>query len=184
MSHIQDINEVVIDTNVFQHLLNPQNNTCNHINRLLEFLAVQSTALVVDKEGAIASEYQQQLMRRLQNSDDTRNEIWLLRYWILVASRYQVSVIEDDDLMDAIRVLISEPSEHTDRIFVYVAFKQGVLLISNDCRHIVRGPANEPEFRRDKLLSSTIELRPATARVLTSQEAHSELPGQQSLDTP
>ena len=51
--------EVAIDTNVFQDLLNPQNNACSHINRLLEYLIRERTTLVVDDQGLIASEYLQ-----------------------------------------------------------------------------------------------------------------------------
>ena len=172
MTQLLTRGEVAIDTNVFQHLLNPQNNTDSHINRLLEYLIRERTTLVVDDQGLIGGEYRQQLKRRLGESDDLRNEIQILRYWILHALRHQVSLDENDDLMTAIRDVIIEVSENVDRTFVYVAFQQGTLLISNDLGHIVRGPADEPAPRRTRLLSNTENLRPDGADILTSQEAY------------
>ena len=162
---------VGIDTNVFQHLLNPQNNIDSHINRLLEYLIKQRTALVVDGGGIIAGEYLQQLQRRLGESSDTRNEIQILRYWVLQAPRYRLPIDETDKLMKAIYQVVIEISENVDRAFVYVAFGQGVTLISNDLRHIVNGPGNESEPRRIRLLNYTKGLHPDGAQILTSQEA-------------
>lgn len=176
MNHILPANVVAIDTNVFQHLLNPQNNPGFHINGLLGHLAELGTVLLVDAQGVIASEYRQQLARRLRDSDDLRNELQLLRYWFLHAPRKRIGVDEYDDLMQAIGSVI-EASEHTDRTFVYVAFQQGTALVTNDLRHIVRGTGSGPELRRDILLGKTIGLRPATARILTSEEAHAALIG-------
>ena len=175
MTQLLAQNEVAIDTNVFQHLLNPQNNADSHINRLLEYLIRQGTALVVDNQGLIAGEYLQQLGRRLGESDDVGNEIRILRYWVRQAPRQSVSVDENDALMKAIYDVIVEVSENVDRTFVYVAFQQGTTLISNDLGHIVRGPADEPEPRRERLLSSTEGLRPSGAQILTSQEADAKV---------
>ena len=175
MTQLLTRDEVAIDTNVFQHLLNPQDNTNSHINRLLGYLIERRATLVVDDQGLIAGEYRQQLKRRLGESDDTRNEIQILRYWILHASRHQVPLDENDDLMTAIRDVIVEASENVDRTFVYVAFQQGTVLISNDLRHIVRGPVDEPAPRRARLLSNTEGLRLDGADILTSQEAHARI---------
>ena len=175
MTQLLAQDEVAIDTNVFQHLLNPQNNTDSHINRLLEHLVRERTILVVDAQGLVASEYRQQLGRRLGESDSVRNEIQILRYWILRAQRRQVPVNDDDDLMNAIYDVIEEVDENVDRAFVYVAFQQGTTLISNDLRHIVRGPGNESEPRRERLISNTEGLRPDGADILTSQEAHAAI---------
>ena len=53
MTQLLARNEVAIDTNVFQHLLNPQNNVNSHINRLLEYLIGQRTTLVVDEDDSL-----------------------------------------------------------------------------------------------------------------------------------
>ena len=171
MSEFLTSNLVAIDTNVFQHLLNPQNNPDSHINRLLEHLTILGTSLLVDTQGVIASEYNQQLTRRIRNADDLRNEIQLLRYWVLEAPRLKVSVTEFDQLMRVIRSVIVEDDEDTDRTFVYVAFRQGTVLVTNDRRHIVRRPGGGSTFRRDILLEQTVGLRPETARIMTSEEA-------------
>ena len=175
MTLLLDRNEIAIDTNVFQHLLNQQDNTGFHINRLLEYLIDKRTTLVVDDQVLIASEYAQQLNRRLRGSSTSGNEIEILRYWVLYAERRQVSLNESDDLMKAIYQVIIEVSEDVDRTFVYVAFRQGTVLISNDSRHIVKGPGDEPAPRRERLLTNTVGLRPAGARILTSTEAQAEI---------
>ena len=175
MTQLLARNEVAIDTNVFQHLLNPQDNVNSHINRLLEYLIRQRTTLVVDEDGLIADEYKQQFERRLGESNDTRNEIQILRYWVLLAQRHRVPVNDDDELMTRICDIIVEVSENVDRVFVYVAFQQGTTLVSNDLRHIVRGAADESEPRRERLLSSTEGLRPHGADILTSQESHAAI---------
>ena len=175
MSHFPFQDSVAIDTNVFQHLLNPQNNVGSHINKLLDHLIREKATLVVDDQGLIAGEYKQQLKRRLGESNDTRNEIQILRYWILYALRHQISFDDNDELMAAIREVIIEVSENVDRGFVYVAFRWGTTLISNDLRHIVTGPADESQPRRIRLLSSTTVLRPSGAGILTSQEASDKI---------
>ena len=175
MSGFLTSNLVAIDTNVFQHLLNPQNNPDFHINQLLERLTILGTSLLVDAQGMIASEYNQQLARRIRNADDVRNEIQLLRYWVLEAPRLRVSVTEFDQLMRVIRSVIVEDDEDTDRTFVYVAFRQGTVLVTNDRRHIVKGSGGGSTFRRDILLGKTVGLRPETARIMTSEEARAAL---------
>ena len=42
---------VAIDTNVFMHLLNPEQNPDGHIHRLLGFLIEQQTGLLTDEQG-------------------------------------------------------------------------------------------------------------------------------------
>ena len=161
---------VAIDTNVFIHLLNPQNNPDGHINILLAHLSRKGVALIVDGGGRIDGEYNQQLSEAIRCQDDG-NEIYILRYWMLNAPRRAVPVSGDDPLMTAIQRVIVEQSEAVDRIFVYVALKEGKVLISNDERHIVIGPPRENRrpARRTRMLR-----RFATdgAGILTSQEAH------------
>ncbi len=172
-SRLQDT--VAIDTNVFRHLLNPQDNTCLHINKLLGHLIREGTTLVFDERRVIAGEYDYQLARRLADSNDTRNEIQILRYFILYAPRLDITLDKNDKLMAAIRKVIFEVSENVDRSFVYVAFRQGTTLISNDQRHIVRGPRDESPERRVRLLNDTVNLRPSGAAILTSKEAYTQI---------
>ena len=163
---------IAIDTNVFIHLFDSTWNTDSHINKLLEHFQQQCIELIVDDRGRIAGEYDHQITPRIQSSDDTRNEIQMLRYWMLFAPRKKVRLDNRDRLMQAIRIVVIEPSENVDRIFVYVAFKAGKTLITNDLMHIVEGPDTERTPRGQRLLRSTRRLRHRDADILTSREAY------------
>ena len=166
-----------IDTNVFEHLLNRKNNTKNHINHLLIHLQQQGIALLVDAGGRIAGEYDNQLGPIIRRTDDERNEIYILRYWMEYADRREVAVNGSGQLMTAIRGIIKDPADAVDRIFVYVAFHQGRWLISNDMADIVEGPARERTPRRNRLRQGTRRFRPDGADILTSLEAHVAIQG-------
>ena len=167
---------VAIDTNVFEHILNPQENVNNHISELLIHLQERNTYLIVDDGNRIYGEYDNKLTPMIENADDIGPELYLLRYWFLDAPRKDVNVTLNDNMMTAIRNVIIELSENVDRIFVYVAFKQGNVLISNDLTHIVVGPTREANqgARRHRLL--TRRMRRSGADILTSREAHAKIP--------
>ena len=168
---------IAIDTNVFEHLLNPRRNTESHINELLSHLQEQRVALIVDNGERILDEYDNRLDPILRNIDSSRAEMYILRYWTRYVDRISVTVNLTDTLMGAIRNVIPGNSEGVDRIFVYVAFSLGKVLISNDETHIVVGPPgerNQPP-RRDRLRRSTRRLRPDGADILTSKEAYDEI---------
>lgn len=173
MNDILASNLIAIDTNVFQHLLNPQNNPGYHINQLLECLKYLGTSLLVDDKGRIFGEYCHQLEPIIRNIDDSRDEKYILRYWINNAPQYRVSVTRDRLMIQIQNVIIE--SENTDRTFVYVAFKQGTVLVTNDCIHIVKGPGRGSTFRRDILRKKTAKLCPQTAGIMTSEEAHAAM---------
>ena len=164
---------VAIDTNVFEHLLDPQENADLHINRLLVNLRELETCLIVDSGRRISSEYNHRIGHRIANTYDTRTEIYILRYWMEFAPRQEVQVSGVDNLMTEIKDVIIEQGEAVDRIFVYAAFRQGKALISNDKAHIVDGPITERGGfpRRHRLLRRTRNSRPEGADILTSQEA-------------
>ena len=167
---------VGIDTNVFEHLLNKKNNNADdHINELLIHLWQQNIVLLVDDGGRIAGEYNHQVGPIIQNADDERIEVFILRYWINYAPRREVAVNGSGQLMTAIRGVIKDPADAADRIFVYVAFHQGRWLISNDMADIVEGPARERTPRRNRLRQGTRRFRPDGADILTSQEAHAAI---------
>ena len=168
---------VAIDTNVFEHLLNPQMNSESHISELLIHLQERGITLIVDDNSRISNEYDNRLSATLSNSNYTSNEIYIMRYWIRHAARREVTVDSSDGLMRAIRMEIPGNSEGVDRIFVYAAFSLGKILVSNDETHIVIGPPGErgQRPRRDRLLRSTRRLRPTGADILTSQESHGRI---------
>ena len=169
---------VAIDTNVFEHILNPQENVDSHITALLSHLQERNIGLIVDHGNRISGEYLNELSETISQNDDVGNEISILRYWILYAPRTDVKVTLNDNMMTAIRSVIIEPSENVDRIFVYVAFKQGNVLISNDLTHIVVGPTGEgsKSARRHRLLRQTRRMHSPGAAILTSREAHAKIP--------
>ena len=169
---------VAIDTNVFEHIMNPQENTESHINRLLTHLQEHDIGLVVDTGGKILGEYEKEISPIIRNNDDVRNEIYILRYWTQFAPCVDVTVDGNENLMTQIKRVIVERSETVDQTFVYVALKRGNMLISNDGTHIVYGPPRErrqPERRR-RLLRQTRRMRPPGADILTSEKAHAKIP--------
>ncbi len=164
---------VGIDTNVFVHLLNPQNNPDGHINGLLRHLAEQRVALLMDGGGRIAGEYERSITPLIRGLDEARNERQILRYWMAFAPSRKVEVSEGDALMVGIGQVISGDAA-VDRIFVYVAFKEGKVLISNDERDIVFGSDRARGYvpRRERLLQITQDCRPPGADILTAREAY------------
>ena len=168
---------VSIDTNIFEHLLNPQNNNERHINSLLVHLQEQGIALLVDDSERIAGEYKHRIGPIFQRTDVSLNEVSILRYWILNAPRLSITINGADQLMAAIKGVMIERSEGVDRIFVYVALFQGKVLVSNDEVHIVFGPVGESGKtpRRQRLLKKSKNLCPPGARILTSKEAHDRI---------
>ncbi len=165
---------VAIDTNIFEHLLNPRQNVDGHINSLLVHLQENDIALLVDDRERIAGEYNHHIGPIIQRVDDLSNEIYILRFWLLAASRISTAVYLTDPLMMTIREVIMEPSEVVDRIFVYVALSHGKLLVSNDTMHIVFGPSGGGgrSTRRQRLLRNSRRLRPPGAGIVTSEEAN------------
>ena len=164
---------VVIDTNVFLHLLNPQNNIEAHINSLLVHLQEKRVALLIDDNSRILGEYLHHIGRMIQSADDVQNEIYILRYWMLNAPRLCSAVNGSDELMGTIKSVILETDATVDHILVYVALSQGKTLVSNDLVHIVCGPLGErnQSSRRRRLLKKSKRNRPKGGEILTSQEA-------------
>lgn len=162
---------VAIDTNVFLHLFDSRNNPGGHINRLLNHLVSQRIALIVDDKERIHGEYLQHVIPLVQKGKYIGNERSIMRFWFMVdpLPRHVVSLDTKESLMKAIRNIM--PRDSRDRIFVYVAFKEGKILISNDEADIVD--------RRQRLLNDTRQIRrrigSSDADILTSQEAHDRI---------
>ena len=131
---------IAIDTNVFVHLTNPAMNPCKHINRLLIRLQKKEVALLVDTGGEIRGEYKRHLSNQIKKqgaAQQTLHEAQILKYWLYRASKKKVDVNKSDLLWKAIFSIIPEENEKIDRIFVYVAFAENRILVSNDCKHII-----------------------------------------------
>ena len=177
MSIVESEDYIAIDTNVFLHLTNPQNNGDSHIDGLLKTLKELKVMLLVDDKDRLAGEYKLHLAPKIRNADETDNKILILRYWFIYALRHKVDLELQDRLMQTIRGVIHELPKNADRIFVYVAFKEGKILISNDKHDIVCGPVRERRQgpRRTRLLNATRNHRPNGADILTSREASSTI---------
>ena len=166
---------VAIDTNVFVHLRNSEQNTDGHIHHLLGVLAEGRVDLLIDDRGVIHREHERNVIPMLEGGSVDGSELYLLQYFMDVNFQQKVMVSPRDRLMAAINRIIFEPSKNADRTFVYVAFHEGKWLISNDRTDIVEGPAGERTPRRNRLLRETKRLRPNGASILTSIEAHSQI---------
>ena len=83
---------VAIDTNVFLHLLNPAENSNQHIDRLLHGLMMLRAKLLVDDGNRITGEYNHQIGQRIRNSDETGNAIYVLRYWLNSTQHLEVEI--------------------------------------------------------------------------------------------
>jgi hypothetical protein len=116
---------VALDTNVFIHLFNPQNNTNNHIDSLLSSLAADELVLLVDDLGYIASEYLEKLTPKIMDASDTGPQASLLRYWMAPERRVAVPVLKKSSLWRS------------------VSFVRGKPLVTNDVMHILNGPSRE-----------------------------------------
>jgi|GEM_PF-6331064 len=132
---------VTIDTNVFVHLFNPEQNTEEHIDRLLEGLVRQkrSTCYDTGKNGRIESEYTHQLapIIRSRKSEGARME--LLRYFFVLSPRCYVVLDFGSALGVAIRnVMNAVGAEPSDHVFAYVACHSDSPLITNNTAHFPR----------------------------------------------
>ena len=168
-------NFIAIDTNVFEHLLNPQENCGDHIDILLKALAERKFNLIVDEKGRIEGEYKNRISPIIKESMDTNLqkrrllELWFLK---LVNCKKRIKV-KRDKLEGEIKKIITEQPEKVDRIFVYVACASDCTLITNDIKHIIKGQAGEKTERRKRLLRKTRKHRPGNkTKILTSKEAY------------
>ncbi|MDA8000747.1 MAG: hypothetical protein MPL62_05530 [Alphaproteobacteria bacterium] len=128
---------IAIDTNVFGHLTDTDGkNADGHINRLLTKLAQKQITLLIDVGGKILAEYNGHLDPKKLKAKQKLNEAQLIDYWMNHAPKKRVVVDENTPLWEEISRIIWEESEENDRIFVYVAFAKGRILVSNDRKHI------------------------------------------------
>lgn len=170
---------IAIDTNVFLHLLNEQENQKQHIDKLLRQLFHDRIALLVDDKKVIGNEYRDEIMPVVEKASDTDKRTTLLRYWMVFAPRDAEAVDLESDLMRSIRSVIVERKEKVDRVFVCVAFSRGRILVTNDRRHILWGKNTErPTKKRNRLtllMKATKKYRSKGAAVLCSVDAFSSL---------
>jgi hypothetical protein len=156
-------NRVAIDTNIFIHLTNQQENPDSHIDQLLIHLAKSDPRLCVDSTRKIGNEYEEKLGPRIRAESEQGLAIYLIRYWMNPDLREEIEVDTQGLLMRRIKDVIPEADEHADRAFVFVSCHGDCALISNDKMHIVG--------RRSELKSKTRKLRGSNWQILLSREA-------------
>jgi hypothetical protein len=159
-----DKNFIVIDTNVFEHLLNEDKNIVvidvatnteeKHINRLLKFMQKQSYILCIDKQARIMEEYKYRLKETIKNASDERDEIQILRYWIVSDNAHYYSEKEINLNLDKIlkTIILNDDNkpETTDCIFVHTAAINHCNLVTNDSDYtlcINQPPKNNSKSR-------------------------------------
>ena len=171
---------IAIDTNIFEHLLNPDINAEDHIGRLLSALRDDDIGLIIDAGRRINAEYR----RRFSKHKNIRNQdhLYTLKYWSNPDRiKLEVDVNPRDNLMTAIRRIIPDRDHGKvscaiDRLFVYVAFNSDRVLVTNDRRDIL-GEKTTRGNRRAQLLKKAKQMRKRNAAIYDSQEACSKLPG-------
>ena len=162
---------IAIDVNVFEHLMNKQENINNHIHKLLEKFINDRILLLVDDQGKIKNEYYQNLVKYINNQDEDSIERQLLEYFFINSDNQKsIPVKLKDDLMVSITKIIPA-RKGADRFYVYVAFKNGKYLVTNDRRDMI-DESNKQGQKRKALLKNTKKYRPRGANILTSQEAY------------
>ena len=153
---------IAIDSNVFEHLLNPDWNGDSHIDHLLIHLQKKKFQLCVDTNGRITSEYDRIIMPIIKNRDEGSVERYILSYWMIYCERKNASVDENDARMACIRGIITE-NELFDRVFVYVACSEDCKLVTNDTVHILAR-------RKDLLKATKKRFRGSSTDFLSSRE--------------
>ena len=164
---------IAIDTNVFEHLLNPKENKFNHIEILLYKLKEDDIRLIIDSEGRIWNEYINRIIQEIKKCENSNyNE--LFRYWLSPEPKNKlISVNQDDDLMVAIKGVTGR-DKATDRIFIYVAICGNWVLVTNDRNDILDG-GNIKYNRRKQLLKIARKQGFKSARIYDSEEAYTAL---------
>lgn len=122
---------VVIDTNIFLHLVDPRENSDGHINHLLLGLA-RTHELHVDKNGDISREYKQKLISVIQSLDETGYEKYILTFLILTKPMHVLELQPPENLRKAIALIINDKTKKIDRCLVETAALSNCDLITND----------------------------------------------------
>ena len=176
MSLITFQDSLAIDTNVFCHLIDCRVNVGSHINELLRHILQNENSLIVDDEGRILAEYNCHLPAAIKGANDTGDEIFILRAWMNILQNPDMLIkvpLENDQIMQLLRKQIKPRRGSNDRIFVYVAFKQNKILISNDHHDIVGGfRRSKRSTRRKTIMRRAKRMRLRNFDFMNSRTAH------------
>ena len=161
-----------IDTNLFEHLLNPQENVYAHIDRLLQKMRDIGVMLIIDDKRRILAEYNDRTVPLFKNQGTDSSKRFLIQYWTQECKKYHVPVEHSSELMKKIKKVLPQ-GEGTDAVFVFVVFRCGGTLLTNDRDDII-DEGSKQDARRRKLLK--IRERDMNSEILTSKEAFDGLP--------
>ncbi len=169
-------NEIVIDTNVFKHLCDRdvKYNSDGHCSFLLGGLAMQNCVLLIDDAGLFLHEFNAIVRPQFERESEIAGEIAILRYWADPGNYSVKEISEHKQLIAAIKTVIVE-NERADRAFVYLAFRNGRVLVTNDESHIVIWPIKKKEKggeRRTRLVKACKAYLNQGAEILFSSEAY------------
>ena len=166
---------IAVDTNVFKNLLNPKYNKNNHIRKIFECFIKDKISLLVDSTNKITTEYSKSLSTYIKKATHDDNRIVLYNFYN--SRKIKVPVDLSDDLMDCITQTVPK-DKGTDRFFVYVAFKKGKILITNNTQDMILGKHKKDrtdEKRRMLLKCCQINKKYKGANILTSKEVSHKL---------
>ncbi len=131
MSEETQLLPIVIDTNVFVHLLNPEKNVNKHISQLL--VTLQDThQLQIDKDERIKAEYAHKLTEAIKNASDLGIEKYILEIWIYKKSMCLLEVEPPENLRNFVRQVINDSTKRVDRYLVETAALSNCDLVTND----------------------------------------------------
>lgn len=194
-------NIFAIDVNIVRHLFvgietgKPINskisNTDSHITRLfsnliyLEDIFTEGVKLLVDSNDEILKEYERMIIDqeyRLSskfsaNEVEVRHLQWFtaklrLNSFVIIDVNYSDSLLKDIMRLGVPLELYENPNE-VDALLVYVAFKEGKWLLTNDYKDMIDGYKPHSGQRRKQLMA--LKARHPEARILTSRGVASDL---------
>ena len=162
MASETEVKPIAVDTNVFLHLLNRQEDPDSHIDHLLIHLAREGYVLCVDSLGKISAEYQEKIEPALKDASDMGIARILLSHW-MKGERIQVTIDLQGALISAVKEVIPERNETVDRLFVAVSCTQPCALVTNDDTHILS--------RKRELRRKTRKWHKGELEIMNSREA-------------
>ena len=131
-------------------MLNPQENVCGHIDILLQNMRDIGVILILDSKHRISAEYNDRTVPLFKNQRTDSSKRFLIQYWTQDCKQYRVHVEHSSELMQKIKRSLPQ-GEGTDAVFVFVVFRCGGTLLTNDRDDII-DEGSKRNARRTKLL--------------------------------
>jgi len=168
MSEETQLLPIVIDTNVFVHLLNPDKNVNKHINQLLVTLH-DTHQLQIDKDEKIKAEYAHKLTEAIKNASELGIEKYILELWINKKSMRSLEVQPPNNLSNFVKQVINDPTKRVDRYLVETAALSDCDLVTNDETDILN---NAQTLKKELKKMKGVKCK--NIRFMSSQDAWGE----------